>query len=201
MSNLTMERQNFKKQCEELSKKQNSKKSIEMLRFQLRQKCRESMKEHRQNAFQERRVYIDSERKHDFLNIVRQEVETLESDINLQNKIYEELRAEVDYWIEEEIHYLTNLEEDVTICPLCKISPLIVKFNAIFCSCGLNISYKSGPPGLTSLNEFLQKTLSDHGLHCSHDVRFYVDQSVENEKMNSLHSVCFHCDFFRIFSG
>lgn len=168
---------------------------LDNLRTQLRQKCKETFKNQRHTAFQQRRNLTNDKNKQDLLNLARQEVELLNVDDDLYLEIYKELKSDIENWLEEEMKYLTNLEQEITMCPLCKINQLGCNSSLVFCLCGFKGFCDDN---LVDLNLQLREIIDHHSSTCSEALCFYSEQSLVHSRLNSLQTACFNCDFFKV---
>ncbi|XP_030377013.1 RIP-like protein [Scaptodrosophila lebanonensis] len=163
------------------------------LRELLREKCRIRVLNARRECLDQSRSLHLSE----FNDLLLLELKELQLDIELDEKVREELLAEMNEWHALEMQELENMyaeetDEDTTtvICPVCLKKPLQRLPPASYkCECGVRFEHAAD---IQKLRRLLQEKIDAHELSCTQALRFFIEP-VMNEM--SLAAMCGSCDY------
>ncbi|KAJ6635560.1 RIP-like protein [Pseudolycoriella hygida] len=169
------------------------------LRDLLRHKCRVRMKESRGNSYDASRLF-----ENNFMSrIVKEELQQMDMDIELQEQIYAEIEEDMLQWtfaeLEQENNYLFN-DKPTFFCPFCRKSELIVVpaiVEQMLCqTCHIQFKCHGTPD---QFHELIQRRLVQHELLCDENIEFFTEPISSNFEIYGLNAICMKCDFYSSF--
>lgn len=161
------------------------------IRDLLRQKCRIRMKEQRNNNFLRKRNLCDEERIM-FRGLLREGIVEIETDLQLQELIYEEMLVELDDWITEDFNYLIELNDlEEVICPMCQKRAVEQRENVIMCLCGFQTTEFSE---ISKFGDHIKLKVLEHEIKCSEQLSFFSEPKGSHSSL--INAVCMTCDYW-----